>query len=195
MELIQTNNTLTVFGTSVEGYSNVYILQKIDPTSETATNVANSVSTAGTAFTITTDGYYLISKFIMSTTPSDIYYYIDGEAVITPEDAEWTTTALYQLLDIDDYVAAGITVETTNYFTYYNIQTYYINLLKSKFLKNLCACGCMSANDRVTIDTLTMGIEVIKSLITYSQLNEAARIVSLLSVCTGNVNTNCNCYG
>ena len=195
MELIQTNSTLTIFGTESVGYSNVYILQKMDPTTELPVNMDYKVSVAGTTFTLTSDGYYAINKFILSTTPSDTTYYISGEVVYVPGGDILMESGLYDLLLIEDYTETGITYEVTNYFTYYTIETYYLNLLKSKFLKSMCGCGCVSASDRVTIDTLTMGIEVIKSLVLYSQFNEASRILNLLNTCTGIVNTNCNCHG
>jgi len=194
MEIIQTSNTLAIFGSVVTGYSNIYILQKIDPLTTLPTNIAVSVSTGGTSFNLPSDGYYAVNKFTLSTDTNSLGYYIVGQAVYVPGGTTWIQSALYNLLTVSNPSTVGITLEVTYYFTYYAIQTYYLNLLKAKFLKDLCSCGCDS-NDKVLIDTFTMGIEVLKNLIQYSQYNEASRIVSILSTCSGVVNTSCNCYG
>ncbi len=192
MELIQNQNILVITDTAVADRSNVYIIQRISPTSDVPENITYLISEDGGTVAITLDGYYNVHK-LQITTIAGAGYYITGDQLYGPGDVLVTGTNIYSLLDIEDFLAVGITYSVENYFTYYNIETFYIDLLKNKFLRNICCCN--PPNDRVTIDALTMGIDVIKYLLEYLNYNEAARIVDMLAVCTGVVNTNCGCNG
>lgn len=196
MEILQSDATLNIFGTAVFGYSNVYLIQRVDPCLEDPVNVLAQIAAGGTTLTLTADGYYQIHKFTMSTTPTGSNWYISGNYAINPNMTSILSgDALYDLLEIDpdDYAGLGIAYEYVDHFSYYFIETYYINLIRSKLLQKICDNTCVPVSDKVTIDTLLMGIEVIKILIEQAQYDEAARIVNLLSTCTGVTTTSCNC--
>ncbi len=193
MELTQIQNTLVIENTVIAGYSNVYILQKIETSTDSSSNLGYFISTSGGSFALTIDGYYKVYRFSITTT-ENAGYYIDGQTVYAPGGDELYDNSIYSLLQIEDYEEEGIIYEMEEHFNYYCIEKKYIDLLKNKFLKDMCGCGCITPSDKVTVDTLTMGLEVIKYLVQYSQYYEADRIVSLLSTCTGIVNSNCNCY-
>lgn len=192
MELIQTQNTLVIEDTASVGYSNAYILQKIQTDIGNTENIGHVVGSSGGVFTLPSDGYYMVHKFQITTIQNNGYYISAGE-VYGPGDDLLSEYSIYSLLTIEDYEEEGIAYDSMEHLNYYNIETYYINLLKTKFLKNMCGCSCDNQSNRITIDTLTMGLEVIKYLIEYSQYNEASRIVDMLSICTGVININCNC--
>ena len=65
MEILQSDATLNIFGTAVFGYSNVYLIQRVDPCLEDPVNVLAQIAAGGTTFTLTADGYYQIHKFTM----------------------------------------------------------------------------------------------------------------------------------
>lgn len=194
MEILQTGGTLNIFGEEIEGYSNVYLIQRIDPCEDDSINVAAAVYAGGAVFTLTADGYHQITKLTMSTTYNATNYFIIGSTVYSPGGAaQFTGDSLYDLLGIIDFAAVGIIEESTDYFTYELTNTYYINLVRTKFLCNVCNNTCITDKDRIVLDTLLMGIEVIKLLMAQSQYDEAARIMNLLSTCTGITSTSCNC--
>lgn len=194
MEILQTGGTLNIFGEEIEGYSNVYLIQRIDPCGDDPINVAAAIYAGGAVFTLTADGYHQITKLTMSTTYSATNYFIIGSIVYSPGGAaQFTGDSLYDLLGIIDFAAVGIIEESTDYFTYELTNTYYINLVRTKFLCNVCSNTCIADKDRIVLDTLLMGIEVIKLLMAQSQYDEAARIMNLLSTCTGVTSTSCNC--
>lgn len=194
MEILQSGSTLNIFGEEIEGYSNVYLIQRVDPCESDPINVAAAIFAGGAVFTLTADGYHQITKLTMSTTYSAVNYFIFDNKVYSPGGlTQLSGDDLYDLLDITDFEGYGITYESTNYFTYELTNTYYVNLVRTKFLCNVCNNTCIADKDRIVLDTLLMGMEVIKILIGESQYDEAARIMNLLSTCTGITSTSCNC--
>lgn len=184
MNLTQTQNILTVNDTAATGYSNVYILQRIQ---DGTTDIGYIISANGGSFNLTLDGYYLLHKFQITTIPNNDYY-ISGNKLYN-SDGEVDEFSINSLLYIEDYDSVGIAYDTIEYINYYNIEQCYINLLKEALLVNPC---CNQTNKDI-INTLTMGIEVIKYLVEYSQYMEASRIISMLCSCSNLTNTNCNC--
>lgn len=194
MEILQSGSTLNIFGEEVEGYSNVYLIQRIDPCLDDPVNVGAAIYAGGAVFTLTADGYHQITKLTMSTSYSEVNYFILSGKVYSPGGStQYTGDSLYDLLDITDYEGYGIIYEEANYFTYELMNTYYINLVRTKFLCNVCSNTCITDKDRIVLDTLLMGIEVIKILVAESQYDEAGRIANLLSTCTSVTSTSCNC--
>ena len=190
MELIQTQNTLVIQDTVISGYSNVYILQSVDYETGNVTDLNYLISADGGAFELPTDGYYKVHKFQLTTTVNSGYY-ITGTSLYGPGNDLFIDNSVYSILYIEDYEEEGITYSEEDYFNYYTVKNYYINLLQAKYLKNLCCCNTVT--DKMIVDTLTMGLEVIKYLIEYEQYNEASRILNMLTTCTNTVITSCNC--
>ena len=129
---------------------------------------------------------------MLSVVPTPGTYYILEDVVdqvIAPNGFPITITELLKI----DPIVGGFARQDQDWFTYYQLHTYYINLIKSKFLNNICSCTCMSTNDKTMIDTLTMGLTLIDELLTFILYYEAERILEQLSACTGVVNTKCNC--
>jgi hypothetical protein len=192
MTLTENQNTLVITDAVIADYSNVYIIQKITPSVADPENITYLVSEDGGTIAITLDGYYNVHRLQITTT-AGAGYYILGDVLYGPGDVVIQGADVYLLLDIADFAAEGIIYSVADYFTYYNIEKYYVDFLKTKFLKNVCCCN--PPNDRSIIDPLTMGIDVIKYLLEYQQYNEAARIVEMLATCTGVINTSCGCNG
>lgn len=188
MELELTATTLNVTSIDSLGYSFVHIIQKITTTS---TTIYDSNITEGTSeFVLETDGYYIVSEIKILDTESPGFYYTDGESIYDTSGEEIT---IQELLDLD-IEGTNLEREDQDLVTYYLLNTYYVDLVKSKFLKKICTCSCVRDSDKLTIDTLTMGLYAIQSLVDYEQYYEAERLIEQLGVCSGVVNTNCNCY-
>lgn len=184
MEITQTNNNIEVVSTELSGYVYLHVYQKITTTVESI--IQETYTDSSSSISLTTDGYYIISELKLRSTETPGEYYVLGEDIYTPEGE---LILLEDLMLIED-----LEIRTdANVLSYYYIEKYYIDLVKSKFLKGMCSCACINDLDKITIDTLTMGIEVLDILIKYSQFYEAERMVEQLSVCTGIVNTNCSC--
>jgi hypothetical protein len=181
MAAIKNNNNIVITSTPSAGYGHVHIIQKITSSTET---IVNSVIGDSSTFPTTVDGYYIVTEIILPTADGGSYF-IDGDEIKLG-------TASVILSDLLDLVAAETTTELV---LYYYLNIYYINLIKSKLLKNLCSCACMSLSDKLTLDTLTMGLTIIPILEADSQFVEMGRMVDQLSVCTGITNTGCACYG
>lgn len=104
--------------------------------------------------------------------------------VISAETLLATSTDLTNIIRTDE-----------NWITMYILDDYYIRLLKSKYLHNICncGCGCIDKIDKVRLDTLTMGLDLIEALEAKNQYYEIQRIVEKLMVCFGLIDSNCNC--
>ena len=216
MEITQTDNVLTITSISVSGYSYIHTVQKVtlDETTLFDSNITESEST----FTLTSDGYFIVSEIKLPNTVDNTtnHYYINGDTVYTWEDEEITISALLAL----DTTGTNIIREDTDYLSVYYIRKYYIDIIKNRFLKNICNCGtsgtssCTSGvynptlingvvdrgyrvtnpeQDKITIDTLTMGLEVISYLEEYQLYMEAERIIEQLAPCGSVSNTGCGC--
>jgi len=193
MELISNQNTLIVNVENIPNFSNVYILQKIENSEEDFSNLEHYISNTGAMFVLPVDGYYKIHRLLITIIPNEGYY-IDGSTVYAPGGEELDAEEIYTLLEIENYQAENIEYINQDHFNYYYVEKMYIDLLKNKLLLSSCNCSCGETKDKVTIDTLTMGLEVIRYLIYYTQYYEANRIVKLLATCTGIITANCNCY-
>lgn len=185
-------NELTVSDTLVSVYKYIHVIQ-LNAVTGNSTQYVKYTHEASTTV-LATDGYYTITQIMLPLAPVPGTYYIIEDVVdqiIAPNGFPITVD---QLLAVDP-IAGGFDRQDVDWFTYYQLNDYYITLIKAKFLNNICNCGCINAQDKLMIDTLTMGIALLDELITYAQYYEAERILEQLSKCTGIVNTNCNCNG
>lgn len=183
-------NELTVSDTAVSVFKYVHTIQL---NNIAGTGVRYDKYTYDSSTTIlATDGYYTITQIMLSLDQVPGTYYIIEDVVdqiIGPSGFPITIT---ELLAVDP-LEGGFERQDQDWFTYYQLNDYYINLIKAKFLNNICNCGCINTQDKLMIDTLTMGLALIDELITYTKYYESERILEQLSKCTGIVNTSCNC--
>jgi len=185
-------NELTVSDTMVSGYKYIHVIQLNGITGPGTQYVKYTHESSTT--TLATDGYYTVTqmKLPLTQTPGT-YYIIEGtvDQVIGPDEIP---ISIKDLLLVNP-VGTTIVRQDQDIFMIYLLKTYYTNLIRSKFLKNICNCDCISKQDRLMIDTLTMGLALIEELNVYSQYYESQRLVELLWRCSGTVITNCNCNG
>lgn len=189
MNITKSKNTITITSSPVYAtHTYIHVVQQITTTSEIIIHEAFTESISSK--TLPSDGYYKVTEFWLPNTAGEGYYIIDSK-VYTPTNEQ---ISVEQLLDVN-IAGTNIARVDQDLFNEYNLNDYYISLIKSKFLKNICNCDCLSAQDRRMIDTLTMGLSLIEVLNTYLQFYESQRIVEQLYKCQGVVNTNCNCNG
>lgn len=190
MEISTNNYTITLTSTIASGYEYIHTVQKVSTTETTFEN--SEITDSTSTYNLTSDGYYILSEIKLPNVETVDNYYILDDVIYDPDGAEITAE---ELLEVDT-TDTNITREDNDYFLYYYLETYYINLIKDKFMKGICSCNCVSSNDltKTTIDTLTMGLDVVKILLEYLQYYEAQRMIEQLSVCSGEINVNCNCY-
>lgn len=188
MNISQVDNTLNISSTAYSGYTYIHAIQSV--TINEVILVNDVFTTAASSYNFLTDGYFIIIEIKLPTTPGE-YYYISDEIIYNPEGEEITVE---QLLDID-VTDTNISRVDEDYTTIYYLNDYYLALLRSKYLKNICncGCGCIDKQDKVRLDTLTMGLDLIEALIGKAQYYEVQRIVEKLMICFGIVENNCNC--
>jgi len=190
MNIIQTANVLTLTSSAESGFRYIHTIQKI---SIAETTLENEIFTDSiSSYTMPSDGYYIITEIKLTTIPGQ-YYYITGDTVYSSLGVEISIEDLL-LLDVS---GTNIVRIDTDLLNKYNTDLYYINLIKNKFLKTICACDCISKSDKLTIDTLTMGLALIENLVLNLQFYEAQRIIEHLGICNNLIvsNPNCNCNG
>lgn len=188
-------NALTISDTEVTEYKYIHVIQ-LNAITGSGTQYVKYTHDSSTT-TLAADGYYTITQMMLPLDPVEGTYYII-ESLVGGDDQVIDPNGDVILIDdllLVDTVGTTITKTVENIFSDYSLHTYYINLLKSKFLKNVCGCDCISKQDKLTIDTLTMGLALIEELVAFAQYNEAERIVEQLNKCTGLVTPNCNCNG
>lgn len=188
MNVSQLQNTLTITSTIASGYKYVHYIIKVNLEDEVVkqTEITESIST----YTMLQDGYYKIVELRLPTT-SGSGYYITGTTIYSPSNVVLSPEELLLV----DVTGTNIIRDGSDIIVTYYLNEYYINIIKSKFLKNICSCACLTAVDKVLIDTLTMGLVLITKLEENSQYHEANRIISQLSSCSNIQNdANCNCY-
>lgn len=190
MDILQTNNTILVSNPMLIDFKYVYSLIKI--TTEDEELISSSVVISETSFLLTEDGHYKIVSAWITTIPGSGYY-ISGDTVYNSLNQPLTVEELLAL----DPSGTNISWEEEHYISTYYINEYYIDLLNSKFVKQLkCGCEFISKSDKIMIDTLTMGLTLIEKLIENSLYYEAGRILEKLLICARLVNPpNCNCNG
>jgi hypothetical protein len=189
MNLTQSDETLNIISQESSPYRYIHVVQDVTILETTIVNdeFTNSVS----YYNFTTDGYFIITEIKLPVTPVEGGYYISGDSVFDPEGVEITVEDVMALSPEN----TNIIREDQEYITLYFLQDYYLGLLKAKYLKNICACGCgcIDKQDKVQLDTLTMGLDLIEALQAKFQYYEVQRIVEKLLVCFGLQMTNCNC--
>ena len=189
MTITQTGSMLELTSPVVTDYAYVHYYLNVN-SSDVVTDSAQ-VTDSFSYLDLTEDSYYQLVEILLPTTPGTGYY-ISGQSIYDPDDVMITTDELLAI-----YPTTGTNIVRTQYdwISTYFLNEYYINLLKSKYLKNICSCNCFSKTDKVLIDALTMGFILIDALKLASQYYEANRIIDQLAVCTNTVTgTPCNCY-
>ena len=186
MQIVQTNNTLSMTSTPQAGFKFVHIINKVTITLEEI--IHDTITDSISSKTLTYDGYYQVSEMKLTTTPGN-YYYITGDVIYLNGDVK-TSEDLFNA----DPNTGGFTRTDYDIINTYNLNTYYTNLLKSAFTKDLCGCGCLSKYERTTLDVLIMGMELINQLTLIENYFEVQRIIERLSICTGLLTSGCDCY-
>lgn len=189
MEIVRTNNVISITSPYASGYKYIHVTQIVENNQivifdSTFTETVSTVTT-------TADGYFIITEVKLPESESPGNYYILGGKIYNPLGEEITLEELLAT-DTDE---TNIVKESQEFLSYYFLNKYYIDLIESKLLKNVFSCNCMTPQDRVLIDTLSMGLDVIKTLMEYNQFYEAKRILDKMSVCSGLVNPICKCNG
>lgn len=187
MKIEQFDNTLTLTSITVSGHKYVHALQKV--TTLTTTYYSGSFTENVSTSALTTDGYYIISEIRLPEGVSNGNYYILNNKIYNPSGVE---ISIEDLLTVN-IIGTNIIRTDYNYVSCHYLNTYNINLIKQTFLKGICSCNCSTRTDKQTIDTIIMGLEVIKNLIDYELYLEAQRMIEQLGVCSGILNPNCNC--
>ncbi len=191
MNVTSSQNTVTISDTELSGYKYIHVLQHVKVADDGLQN--SNFSYTSSSFTLAYDGYYQITQIKLPTTPGTYYYILEGvtDQIIDPNG---DVISLDTLLEVDP---TGTTIVKTDqdYFTTYLLHEEYISLLTNKFVKNMCNCDCISKQDKLTIDTISMGLDLITVLSTYFKYNEAERIVEMLYNCLSIAPSNCNCNG
>lgn len=188
MEIRQNNDVLTIESIPTSGYKFIHAVQKITTSEITLEDYTFTENVSD--ITLTKDSYYLITEVKLpdSVTPNN--YYILGSIIYNP---------LGEVISVSDLLNTDITdtniiKESDEILFYYYLNKYYVDLIQSKIFKNIFSCDCLeSKEDKLIIDTLTMGLEVLRTLEQYNQYYEAQRILEKLSTCNGNVPINCGC--
>ena len=187
MKIEQSSNVLTLTSTTVSGHKYVHALQKV--TTLTTTYYSGTFTENVSTISLSTDGYYIVSEIRLPDAVSANNYYILNNKIYNNLGVE---ISIEELLAVDP---TGTNIIRTDYdqVSYHFINDYMINLIKQTFLKGICGCSCSTRDNKQTIDTIIMGIEVLKNLIEFNLYLEAERIIENLGICTGILNANCNC--
>lgn len=190
MNITQTENVLTLTSPVESGFRYIHTIQKVTITETTLVNKVFTDSIS--SYTMPSDGYYIITEIKLTTTPGQ-YYYIVGDIVYSSLGVEISVENLLAI----SVSGTNILRIDTDLLNKYNTNLYYVNLIKNKFLKIICTCDCISKSDKLTIDTLTMGLVLIENLVLNLQFYEAQRIIENLGICNNLIvsNPNCNCNG
>lgn len=187
MEIEQHADTLTLTSITVSGHKYIHTVQKVTTTN---TIFYSGIFTENiSTIALSTDGYYIISEIRLPEAVITTGYYIQNDKIY---NSTGTEVSIEDLLKVNT-TGTNIIRNDYDYLSYYYLDKYNIDLIKSTFLKGMCSCGCSSRIGNQTIDTLVMGLEVLKNLVDYNLYYEAQRVIEQLSVCTGEINSSCNC--
>jgi len=190
MNITQNENNIVITSTENSSYSYVHVIQDVSTLDTTIIN--NTFTNSTSTYNFTTDGYFIITELKLPKGISLYYYYILNGVIYNLSDEVVTVE---ELMNMDPDEIPGLIREDLDYLSLYLLREYYLNLLKSKYLKNICNCGCACIDriDKVKLDTLTMGLDLIEALESKFQYYEIQRIVEKLSSCFGIITSNCNC--
>ena len=181
--MIITTNKQEVTLQSVEsvGYNYVHVIQKVTNTENVL--ITYNITADDSTIVVEEDGYYIISEIKLTTTPGAGYYISGG--VVYNNSVE---VSIEDLLEVD-----GLDREDYDEVLYSILETYYKELLQSRFLGGINNCTCSYDKDKLMIDILTMGIDLVKILIKYGQYFEAGALITQLSLCSSLTTPNCGC--
>ena len=189
MNVSQSDAKLNIVSTESFSYAYVHVVQdvRIAETTVVHDEITDSVS----YYTLQSDGYFIITEMKLPTT-AGAYYWIGGDYIYDPGG---NLITVEELLAVDP-TGTSITREDLDYISLYYLNDYYLKLLKTKYLKNICncGCGCIDNMDKVKLDTLTMGLDLMEALQEKVQYYEIQRIAENMMVCYGIVDNSCNCY-
>lgn len=188
MDITQTDNRISIVSPSVAGYTYIHVIQDI--TIAKATIVSETFTDSVSYYTFESDGYFVITEFKLPETAGSGYYII-SEKIYDPTDQQISVATL---MEVDTEYTNILRIDE-DHMTKYYLSDYYLRLLKEKYLKNICNCGCSCIDKigKVELDTLTMGLDLIEALEIKHQYYEVQRIVEKLSICFGLIMPNCNC--
>jgi len=186
MNITQIENTITLSSTETSGYKYIHVIQQVTISS---TTVIHEVFTFNNSSKVLpNDGYYILIEMKMPTTPGN-YYYIVDDIIYDPTDNPVTIAEVLLL----DPVTYGIDRNDNDLFTTYIITEFYIKYVKEKFQNIICGCTTCGPTNKLTMDTLEMGLALIEYLNIYSQYYESQRIVEQLGSCLNISTSTCNC--
>ena len=189
MNVSQSENKLNIVSTdSGVYYKYIHVIQDVRINSIEI--VSEVYTTSVSYYTFPYDGYFKISEIKLPTTSGN-YYWVNDEVIYDPSG---NVISVEELLEVDP-TGTNIVRNDLDYITLYFLRDYYLKLLKSKYLKNICncGCGCIDKQDKVKLDTLTMGLDLIEALMAQYQYYEVQRIIEKMMVCFGIVSNDCNC--
>lgn len=184
MSVLKSGNLLTITSAVEAGYKYVHVVQKVTITADEEI-ISNVITESESTKTLPGDGYFIVSE-IKLRTDSGNWLYISGDTVYD----NGIEVAIEDLL-----LETGLTRTDTDIVNTYTLSTYYSDLLKANFTKYLCGCACMSKYDKLTQDSLVMGMELIDLLIVDQKYYEVQRVIEKLSTCHNLVTSNCDCNG
>ena len=188
MEIKQINDILTIESTLTSGYRFIHITQRITTKDIFLEDYIFTENIS--SITLTKDSYYIITEIKLPDSVVPGGYYILGRVVYDPSGNVISVSDLLQV----DIIETNIVKTSEEILFYYFLSKYYNDLIESKIFKNIFSCECLeSKEDKVIIDTLTMGLEVLRTLIEYNQYYEAQRILEKLSTCNTSITVNCGC--
>lgn len=187
MIITKNENTITITSTIVEGYSYVHVVEKIniDEANEilSSSGITNSVS----EHILVDDGSYIIFEFLLPNV-SDGGYYISNNVVYTPTN----TPISYASLILVDTEGTNIVKTVETIVNLYKLEDLYSSYLQNNFLNCLCSCKPVTQQSKLTVDVLTMGLNLISILQTQEQFYEIQRIINKLQFCHNSPKCNCN---
>lgn len=189
MEITQEKNILTLSSTPTANTKYIHVVEQVTITDQTI--FAEYVGVNESVTDLTKDSYFILTEMILPDAEGAWNYYIDGNNKIIGPHGDVSVTELLALQSTE------FVVNEYNWFSKYHLNKYYTDLVKSRFLKNICACGCINKSDKIILDTLVMGIDLIDTLLLENQYYEAQRILEQLSTCFNivEINKGCNCDG
>lgn len=174
------NKEIKVYSPVVSGTSYAFILEEWNGEEFIFTKSVITINSG--VLKIDKDGYYRVSEYPLTTTGT---YYIDNNILYGPNGET----------DGEDLVNDVVPEETYDLVVYEYLETFYKDLISDKLIKGICNCNCTSSHDEVVIQTLTIGLEMLKILEKYKQYYEVYRILKQLETCDNFVNINCDCNG
>lgn len=140
-----------------------------------------------TVFNFTDDGYYTLCTLEVSTNPTSVYYYRNGDFYRNVEK-----------VDIQELIESNkVKTYYQEYFNICRLKKCYINLCQEIFDKRGSVnCNSTSVTDTYKRDLVWATINVIEYMVEMDQYSEAQRLLLRVTGCNGicdNYSNNCSC--